>query len=336
MISEHAKSDMANFSTSNGSKRTFEELVCSSDVDEVHAMRFVIAIQIALSLTTSLGNTLMLFALNKESSLHPPSKVLYTCLASSDLCVGLILQPLYVVILIAAMQGYTRLCTNVLMVTYLVGIVIFGISLSTLTAISIDRLFALLLRLKYRLVVTLNRCRILVAFLWFFHIFVATMYFWVHLIFLWYGYILMLVCLITSLSAYTKIFFVLRNHRISIQNGFLPGRLPNGTRSRATPCNMMRYRRTVCTAIWVQLTLVACYLPYGVYTTLVTIYGLSPSLNLASRFVAILVYLHSTLNPFLYYWKITEVRRVVKDTLRWACLASQVQDLPTNARTTGI
>ena len=53
------------------------------------------AVNILLSITAILGNSLILVALHKESSLHPPSKLLYRCLATTDLLVGLVSQPLY-------------------------------------------------------------------------------------------------------------------------------------------------------------------------------------------------------------------------------------------------
>ena len=53
------------------------------------------AVNILLSITATLGNSLILVALHKESSLHPPSKLLYRCLATTDLLVGLITQPIY-------------------------------------------------------------------------------------------------------------------------------------------------------------------------------------------------------------------------------------------------
>ena len=36
-------------------------------------------VNILLSITATLGNSLILVALHKESSLHPPSKLLYRC-----------------------------------------------------------------------------------------------------------------------------------------------------------------------------------------------------------------------------------------------------------------
>ena len=54
-------------------------------------------IHILLSLTAILGNSLILVALYKESSLYPPSKVFYRCLATTDLLVGFVVHPLAVI-----------------------------------------------------------------------------------------------------------------------------------------------------------------------------------------------------------------------------------------------
>jgi len=57
-------------------------------------------LNIFLSITASLGNVLILVALHKETSLHPPTKLLFRCLAITDLCVGVIAQPLYAFVLL--------------------------------------------------------------------------------------------------------------------------------------------------------------------------------------------------------------------------------------------
>jgi len=49
-----------------------------------------------LSITAFLGNSLILIALHKESSLHPPSKFLLRSLETTDLCVGIFAEPLVV------------------------------------------------------------------------------------------------------------------------------------------------------------------------------------------------------------------------------------------------
>jgi len=52
-------------------------------------------LNIFLSITASLGNALILIALRKVTSVHSSTKLLFRCLAVTDLCVGLITQPLY-------------------------------------------------------------------------------------------------------------------------------------------------------------------------------------------------------------------------------------------------
>ena len=52
----------------------------------------------------------ILVALNKKSSLHPPSKLLYRCLATTDLLVGLITQPLYTIYWMSLVHKNWTLC----------------------------------------------------------------------------------------------------------------------------------------------------------------------------------------------------------------------------------
>ena len=50
-----------------------------------------------LSLLMNCGNLLILLVLHKVSSIHPPSRVLFRCLFITDLCVGVVSLPLFVV-----------------------------------------------------------------------------------------------------------------------------------------------------------------------------------------------------------------------------------------------
>ena len=78
--------------TGNGTQtKTFDGLV---SVDVFQSISFS-AVNILLSITATLGNSLILVTLHKESSLHPPSKLLYHCLATTDLLIGFVTQPIY-------------------------------------------------------------------------------------------------------------------------------------------------------------------------------------------------------------------------------------------------
>ena len=84
-----------NLSKSGTQTKTYKELLCSPSLVgglQQESVSFA-AVNIFLSITTFLGNSLILVALHKESSLHPPSKLLYRCLATTDLLVGLVASP---------------------------------------------------------------------------------------------------------------------------------------------------------------------------------------------------------------------------------------------------
>ena len=118
---------------------------------QIHGqLTFLSVLNIFLSITAFLGNSLILAAPRKESSLHPPSKLLLRSLATTDLCVGLISEPLYVTFLLSVVNEQWNICRYVLVSVFAIGNILFGVSLLIVTAISVDRLLALLLGLRYR------------------------------------------------------------------------------------------------------------------------------------------------------------------------------------------
>jgi len=123
-------------------------------------------IHIFPSITAFLGNTLILDALRKGSSVHPPSKLLYRNLAITDLCVGIIVEPVRVLYWTPEAIERSDICRYAKGLTYVTGHILCSVSLLTITAISIDRLLILLLGLRYRQVVTLKRTYVAVTILW--------------------------------------------------------------------------------------------------------------------------------------------------------------------------
>ena len=283
--------------TGGGSQTaTFVEVVCSPTFTSGMRQELVYLppVNILLSLTAFLGNALILVALRKESSLHPPSKLLYRYLATTDLCVGLVSQPLAPTHWMSVVHEHWSLCRYAFDAAYITGYTLCSVFLLTLTAISVDRLLALLLRLRYRQVVTLKRTYIVVAIFWVVSGVAALCYFIDDRITFWYNYIIMPSCLAISIASYTKIFHGLRNHHNQVQDHI------QQQPSQPNALNMARYRKAVYSALWVQLAIVVCYLPYSVMSVMVTLPGLNSSLFLLWVTTALLVYFNSTLNPFLY------------------------------------
>ena len=115
------------------------------------------AVNIFLSITAFLGNSLILVALSKETFLHPPSKLMYRCLATADLLVGLVSQPLAATYWMSLVDEHWSLCRYARDGVQISSYALCGVSLLTLTAISVDRLLALLLGTRYRQIITLKR-----------------------------------------------------------------------------------------------------------------------------------------------------------------------------------
>ena len=304
--------------TEDENHKTVQELFCSAEfVRGVESeLIFLSALNIFLSVTAFLGNTLILVALHKETSLHPPSKLLYRNLAITDLCVGVIAEPVAVSYWTSVVKRRWDICHYTKLTGDFLAYSLCLVSLLTVTAISVDRLLALLLGLRYRQVVTLRRTCIIAFGFWFLSIVVSsTLTLWNILILLSYNYIGIALCLVTTTFAYTKIFCTLRHNQIHVQNHFAP-RQPN----QEIPLNITRYRKAVYSALWVLGTLGICYLPYNIAVFLTPKRGMPPlSIYLARKFTASMVFLNSSLNPLLYCWKIREVRQAVKETLTQFC-----------------
>ena len=123
-------------------------------------------------------------------------------------CAGLVSQPLLTVAVMA----------NIIQINYshegyiVTGFVLCGLSVLTSTVISVDRLLALLLGLRYRHVVTLRRTRAVIACFFVIGVSCGTVHFWdkytARIAIIVFG----VVFVITSIFSYTKIYLKLRKH----------------------------------------------------------------------------------------------------------------------------
>jgi len=288
-----------------------QTLLANRDLSQRPTLLLVISvINVPLSITATLGNALIFAALRKESSLNPSSKLFLRCLAFSDLCVGLVVQPLAVLSLLTAFYHLGNSCRVAELLWYSFSIVMADFSLATLGAISVDRLLALTLGIKYRQVVTMKRARLFVALFLLFSVGNCFTQYVNYFAFIVYSALMWILLLITSIYCYARIFFVLRNH---IQ----PQVLPQGQENGISPLNLSRYKKTVSSALWVFAALMICYIPFGLVLMIQTMLSeVSGRLAIGSYFAITLVYLNSSLNPLLYCWKIKEVRHSVKETLK--------------------
>ena len=158
-----------NFSSGRRRTKSFEELLCSPSLVGGFQQQLSIcflAVNILLSITAFAKNSLILVALHKKSSLHPPSKLLYRCLATT-------------INWMSVVQEQWSLCRYPRGAGYIINYVFILVSLMTMTAISVDRPLALLLGLRYKQIVTLKRTYIIVTTFW-----VSTLFAFISVIFI--------------------------------------------------------------------------------------------------------------------------------------------------------
>lgn len=268
---------------------------------------FLLSLNLFLSITASVGNALILIALSKVSCLHPPTKLLFRCLAVTDLGVGVVVQPVTSIAYLGRKVVTPKIDWDVVMsigtVTLASSYVFCGVSLIASTAISVDRLLALLLGLRYRHVVTLRRVRAFMMFFLLVTVLVGLVhYFAGKIIPFILAYITAVFSVVTSIFCHSRIFLRLRQHRAQVQSHALRG-------EEQKPLNIAQYKKTVCTIAWVQFGLVFCYGPLilagGVNDVILT-----------------LMFLNSSINPILYCWKIREIRQSVKNIVARCCCLS--------------
>ncbi|XP_044169900.1 trace amine-associated receptor 9-like [Acropora millepora] len=275
---------------------------------------FIFSFNVFLAFTATLSNTLILIALHKVSSIHPPTKFLLRCLAISDFCVGVIAQPLFAAFLMGIASGNWRLLEFTLS---FLNFFFCGFSLTTAAAISVDRLLALLLGLRYRHTVTLRRVRYLVACLLLVVIAMSFVYSLASRgITNSAGFVVVITSLFLSVFSYSKIFLKLRQHQAQVRQQHVGQEQAPPASGGGIPMNIERYKKIVCTIAWVQLALTLCYFPMFVF------FGLAMATNWYGKgsifyvCASTAVYFNSTLNPILFCWKIREVRQAVKTTVK--------------------
>ncbi|XP_044168520.1 melanocyte-stimulating hormone receptor-like [Acropora millepora] len=293
------------------SEEFFANFSCSKQFNQgLYNKRIAFSvINILLGVAAVVGNTVILIALHKETSLHKPSKVLLRNLVASDLCVGFV-QLVFVAYVISILQRQWQICRLFYLVFVLSGTISVAVSLWTITAISVDRLLAMLLKVRYRQVVTLRKVYVVAIASWVFNgIGFASLWYFSHNTRNVLSVLTIAVCLFTSAYCYTRIFIRLRHQHSQVSN-------LREVENQQRRADITRYRKTVWSALWLQLAMLFCYLPYLLLASFAFLKNIPLSVLVTPANITItLMYFNSTLNPILFCWRIVEVRRAVKNIL---------------------
>ena len=266
------------------------------------------ALNMPLSLTAILGNTVVIYSLWKNPSLHSPSNVLLFGLAVCDLGVGIIVQPFYIIYQSFYLTNRLKTWRATMQVFNIISNLICGVSFLTTTAISIDRYLAIYLHLRYREFVTMHRAAAVLAILWIIAAFVALTLIWNKGITFFAVASVIAVCLFVTFGVYAKIFTVVRHHRTKIQAS-------QRVQTMRQVGNTRHFVKSAVGMFYVCFIHLMCYLPYFIFLILRDMYKTNTFTILATEFAQTLIFLNSSLNPIVYCWRLGEIRMAVKRSL---------------------
>ena len=277
-----------------------------------------IVINAVFAVIAMFGNALVIISIWRTPSLHSPSNVLICSLSVSDFLVGFVSQPCFVIRNTAQILGYfDTYCKT--FVFHIISSALFATaSLVTLTVMSVDRYLALRLHMRYNSVVTVRKIAAVVLGFW---IVILTL-----ILLLWFFLFsrgtlvaflaLDLPCLLICCWCYWKIFQIIRRHRRQIRRDQV--HVISGTNSANHYPDMARYRRTANSLLYIIGALALCYLPFLVSMCL-SILSEKENMTIAAATqisITVLLFLNSSLNPSIYFWRVTELRLAARKSLR--------------------
>ncbi|XP_078359578.1 melanocyte-stimulating hormone receptor-like [Oculina patagonica] len=254
-----------------------------------------------LMLISIIGNSLVLAAILRTPSLNSPSILFLCSLAVSDLFVGFIVQPLYIAYELTKFSSLYEL-----MIAMSVNGV--GVSLGTITVISLDRFLALHYHMRYPDMVTIHRAKYTIITLWLFTFLVSFLAFWKITAYYFLAAVSIPIYLLLSTVCYVRIYFIVRRHQLQILAQ------QNAVGSLNDESNIQRSVKSAKNTFIYYIVMILCYTPLFISMTI--LFFFYDRWTVAWNLSDTAVFLNSSINPFLYCWRLRELRTAVIKTAR--------------------
>lgn len=294
---------------------------CSFIIDSLVRRFFMYPTNVAMlvlnsifCLTTTVQNLPVIAAILKTRSLHTPSNVLLCSLAVSDLTAGCVVHPIFVAFKAQLLHDRFS-CTLVLVKE---GMIIYTgvLSMLTLLAISLERLIALRVHLRYSEFVTIPRVLTVVVITWF--VWGLVVCGWplglgIYIVSLVSVVIIIVIAIVLAVVC-AIIFRILRRHQKVIRD--------QAQLYAEEVRTLSRSRKSAAAILYVVAAFFIFYSPCAYATIRFNIIkDFSIAQNILWDVAETVALMNASVNPLLYYWKMRYIRRAVKTLL----FANQVE-----------
>lgn len=271
---------------------------------------FLVAMNSFTSYAAVMLNIVAIIALRKTPSLRKPLKILLLSISVSDLCVGLLVQPLNVALHVIDKRN--PIVAPLVRVHTISGTFFCTATLLGVCAVSVDRFLTIHLQPRYQEIVTHRRVEAVVISIWVLSAVLSLPRTRTHsekailaiIVFITLG------CLVAIAIIYVKLYVVLKHHIMQDQARNI------NLDSQTTVAIEDTARQKKCTVaiFYLYLTLLICYLPNTCIALMIVVDASFPYEII--HFSDALVYLNSCLDPLIYCWKMRQVRLAAMNILR--------------------
>ena len=262
-------------------------------------------LNVPLMILSVIGNSVVLAAVLKTSSLHSPSLIFLCSLAVSDLLVGLVVQPVYFAYELTKFGFLYQPMTTM-------AVTAAGASLSAMTAISVDRFLALHYHMRYPNVMTVHRAVYTIVILWLLNFLLSCLAFWKVAAYYFAIAISILIYLLISSVSYIRIYKIVRLHQLQISaQQQAMGSLNNES-------NMLQSVKSAKNTFIYYIAMILCYTP--LFIAMIILFFFYNHWTVAWNLADTAAFMNSSINPLLYCWRVRELRTaVVKIAKKMLC-----------------